>query len=214
MDVAAQVSAVRRSIQEATRNGEPARVMVIERDLPVPAERAWAAITDDGQIPEWFLPVRGEERRDWALYEGGHYELAGNASGVILACEPPGRLLLTWDFGGDSSWVEVQVTPDEDRPGGCILTLAQTASIDEKSWAQFGPGAVGVGWDLALLALARYLEGRNLGATWSGSEIGHRFIAAASLAWGKASVIAGTPIDDAAEAVERTTQAYTGDPGS
>ena len=210
MDVAAQVNAVRRSIEDATRNGKPAKVILLERDLPAGVDRTWAAITDPEQLPQWFLRVRGEERRDYALYEGGRYELAGNASGVILTCDAPSRLLLTWEFGGDTSWVEVHVTPDEENPDGCILTLAQTASIDEESWTRFGPGTVGVGWDLALLALSRYLTGRELADTWSGSEIGHSFIEAASLAWGKASVIAGTPVDDAAQAVQNTSDAYTG----
>ena len=209
MDVAAQVSAVRRFVQEGTRNGAPATVLLLERELPVTVERAWAAITDPQELPRWFLPVRGEERRGGALVEGGRYELAGNASGVVLTCDPPSRLLLTWEFGGDTSWVEVQVRPDEENPAGCLLTLAQTASIDAQAWARFGPGTVGVGWDLALLALSRYLAGRELAGTWAASPAGHSFIEAVSLAWGKASVLAGTPVDDAARAVQNTNAAYT-----
>lgn len=209
MDVAAEVNVVRRSIEAATRNGKPARVLLLERELHVTVDRAWSAITDPEQVPLWFLPVRGEERRDYALYEGGRYEIAGNASGVILTCDAPSRLLLTWEFGGDTSWVEVHVTEDAENAGGCILTVAQTASIEEQTWTQFGPGTVGVGWDLALLALARHLVGRQLADNWSTSEIGHSFVEAASLAWGKASVIAGTPVDDAAQAVQNTNAAYT-----
>lgn len=209
MDIAAEVNAVRRSIEAATRNGKPAKTLLLERELPVMADRAWSAITDPELVPLWFLPVRGDEHRDYALYEGGRYEIAGNASGVILTCDAPSRLLLSWEFGGDTSWVEVHVSDDAENPAGCILTLAQTASIDEQTWTQFGPGMVGVGWDLALLALARYLRGRQLADTWSSSEIGHSFVGAASLAWGKASVIAGTPVDDAALAVQNTNAAYT-----
>lgn len=212
MDVAAQVNAVRRSIEQTVRSGRPARVLVVERELDGPVERVWQAVSDPDQLQRWFLKVRGDERRDYALYEGGPYELAGNASGVILTCEAPSRLLLTWEFGGDTSWVEVHLTPSEQDAGRSVLTLVQTASVDERSWAQFGPGAVGVGWDLALLALARYLQGRLLGESWAGSDIGHSFISAASLAWGKASILAGTPLDDAAAAVQRTTAAYTGRP--
>lgn len=211
MDVAAEISAVRRSIDGATRNGKPARVLLLERDLPVLTTRVWAALTDVTQLPQWFQPVRGDERRDYALHEGGRYEIAGNASGVILTCEAPTRLLLTWEFGGDTSWVEIHVTEDPQDARRSILTLAQTASIDEQTWTQFGPGTVGVGWDLALLALARHLSGRHLANTWSSSQIGHRFIEAASLAWGKASVIAGTSVDDAAQAVQNTSAAYTRD---
>ena len=35
----------------------------------------------------------------------------GNAGGEIKACDPPRHLALTWEFGGQTSWVDVQLTP-------------------------------------------------------------------------------------------------------
>lgn len=213
MDVTTQVNVVRRSIEEVARAGKPARVLVAERALAAPPQSAWQALTDAEEIPRWFLPVRGDDRHDYRLFEGGKYELAGNASGVVLTCEEPSRLLLTWEFGGDTSWVEVHLEAAQDETaegrGGTVLSLVHTAHVSEDAWREFGPGAVGVGWDLALLALARHLTGRSLGENWSATPIGQEFVAAASLAWGKASVLAGTSVDEAAEAVQRTTAAYT-----
>lgn len=36
------------------------------------------------------------------------------------------------------------------------MTLEHTAFIEDH-WNQFGPGAVGIGWDLAVMGLARHL---------------------------------------------------------
>ncbi len=37
------------------------------------------------------------------------------------------------------------------------IHLEHIAHVEGDLWDRFGPGAVGVGWDLALMGLARYL---------------------------------------------------------
>ena len=51
----------------------------------------------------------------------------------------------------------------------------------DERWAQFGPGAVGVGWELGLLGLSLYLASGSAVepaqfATWSASDEGKQFI--------------------------------------
>ncbi len=48
------------------------------------------------------------------------------------------------------SWIELRLTPVED--GGTRFELEHIAHVDDERWAEFGPGAVGVGWDTGLLA--------------------------------------------------------------
>jgi hypothetical protein len=92
--------------------------------------------------------------------------------------------------------------------------LEHIAHVDDERWAQFGPGAVGVGWDLALRGLALHLETGNRvdpaeAMAWTATEEGKQFIARSSEAWGSASIAAGTGEAAAQEAAERTTAFYT-----
>ena len=106
------------------------------------------AVTNGERIPRWFLPVSGE------FELGGRYQLEGNAGGVITACERRSHFAVTWEFGNDVSWVEVRCS--DDGAGGGRLTLTHTRQVSEH-WEEYGPGAVGVGWDLGLPGLAIHL---------------------------------------------------------
>ncbi|MEZ4452035.1 MAG: SRPBCC family protein [Nannocystaceae bacterium] len=170
----------------------------------------WDAITSPERIPRWFLPITGELRL------GGRYQLQGNAGGQITRCEPPRILALTWEFGGEVSWVDVVLEEDGD---GARLHLEHTAHVDDDRWRQFGPGAVGVGWDLTLLGLGLHVAGGETrdpaaeGAAWARSDEGKAFIRRSSDAWRAASVAAGTDPAEAAKAAAGTTAFYTGDGG-
>ena len=81
-------------------------------------------------------------------------------------------------------------------------------------WAEYGPGALGVGWDMGLLGLARHVE---LGIAtpletpeWSASDETKAFIAGSSELWAEAAIASGDDPDAAAAAAARTTAAYTG----
>ena len=54
-------------------------------------------------------------------------------------------------IGGAAEWIDVKVTADRDK---ARMTLEHTAIIEDH-WTQFGPGAVGIGWDLAVVGLER-----------------------------------------------------------
>jgi uncharacterized protein YndB with AHSA1/START domain len=165
------------------------------------------ACTNAERIPRWFLPISGE------LRVGGRYQLEGNAGGTIERCDPPRSFAATWEMGGQVTWIELRLSPGAN--GGTRFELEHIAHVGDELWAQFGPGAVGVGWDLMLSGLGRHLASgasvdRAEAAAWSASEEGRRFMTLSSQAWCDASIAAGTDTADARAAAARTIAAYTG----
>jgi len=209
IDVSRMVGAVTREVRSAERDGRQAKVVVATRVYETGLDDAWDALTNRERIPRWFMPIEGELRL------GGRYQLIGNAGGTITACEPPRHLAVTWEYGGEVTWVDVRLEPaGAERTR---LVLEHTAPVDEARWKEFGPGAVGVGWDLGLLGLELYLAGGGEDATaegqaWAAGEDGKRFQRLASEDWGRASIAAGTDAALAREAAARTSAAYTGAP--
>ncbi|MGH3421862.1 MAG: hypothetical protein ACRDOD_19980 [Streptosporangiaceae bacterium] len=122
---------------------------------------------------------------------------------------------MTW-LSGDSPPSEVELRLSPGPRGDTELELEHTAVIDPAFWARFGPGAVGVGWDMALLGLGVHLSGKvKDGAEvqrWLESAEGKRFASASSQAWGAAYIADGGAAAEVAEAVRNTTAFYTGDP--
>lgn len=208
-EVHEQIDAVRRRVvRTGTGTGEQEGVL-LEQELPTSAEDLWDAITSAERVPRWFLPVAGD------LREGGHYALEGNASGTIERCVPPESFALTWEFGGDVGHVVVRVRPA--GPDRATLTLEHLAPVGHDDWAAFGPGAVGIGWDLSLLGLALHVGSRGAfdpeaGTSWAGEDDGLRFIELSGAAWHDADVAAGADAATARAAADRTIAAYAAEP--
>jgi uncharacterized protein YndB with AHSA1/START domain len=201
------VAAVNRQLEAGERDGRPTKVIVARRTFPTDVDDLWDALTDPERLSRWFLPVTGD------LRVGGRYELEGNASGEILQCDPPDRLSLTWVYDEQTSWVDVELRSNGSGER-TELELRHTAHVPDDFWNEFGPGAVGIGWDLALLGLHHHLIGDPIDSqTFGSSEPGRMFAAESSRAWRDASIDAGTPPDAADAAAERTTAFYTEDPG-
>jgi len=212
-DVARHVGALTRKVVAGERDGQPTRTVIAGRSFATGIDDAWDALTSAERIPRWFSPVEGE------LKLGGRYQIQGNAGGTITECDPPRRLALTWEFGGGTSWV--YVTLSEEEGGSTWLELEHEAIVDpqfEGFWAQFGPGAVGVGWDLSFLGLAEHIETGwdkppETDTEWPASENGKAYIGASSEGWRDASVAFGTDPAAAKEAADRTFGFYTGGGG-
>lgn len=204
-DILTLVGAVGREVAGGERDGQPVRRITATRTYPSDIADVWDAITNPERIPRWLLPVSGDLRL------GGTYQLEGQAGGDITACEPPTHLALTWCFNGQESWVEAWLEPaGEDATR---LRVEHAAPVDDDTWGQFGPGAVGVGWDLMLLGLGMHLErgGDVDGDAWAATAEGRGFVVASSDDWCRASIASGTPADAARQAADRTTAAYTGE---
>jgi uncharacterized protein YndB with AHSA1/START domain len=207
IDVKHEISAVSRSLGTRELPAGQARVVTISRTYPSPIADVWDACTNPERIPRWFLPVSGD------LKLGGRYQLQGNAGGVVERCDPPNSFAATWEMGGEVSWIELRlIALGDDRTR---FELEHIAHVDDERWLQFGPGAVGVGWDLGIIGLGGHLgDGAAVkpedGMAWVVSAEGREFIGLSSEAWGQASVDAGTPEDQARAAAGRTTAFYTG----
>jgi uncharacterized protein YndB with AHSA1/START domain len=206
IDIAKQIGAVTRAVTTRDHEGKPAKVVVAERTYGTTPEDLWEAVTSAERLPRWFAPVSGE------LKLGGRYQIQGNAGGTIQVCEPPRHLKLTWEFGGATSWVELRIEPAPN--GSALLTLEHIAYPDEH-WTKFGPGAAGVGWDLALAGLDRHLvtglaNDSAEGMAWMMSDEGKSFSRQSSDAWAAASIAGGEDPAVAKAAAEQTTAAYTG----
>lgn len=206
-DVDDHLRAATRSASSLEREGNLARAVTLVRSYSTTIDDLWDAVTNAERLPRWFLPISGE------LEPGGSYQLEGNASGVITGCEPPTHLAATWEFGGDVSWIELRLSRDD--AGGTRLALTHT-SLDSEHWAEYGPGAVGVGWELAALGLSLYLAQPTAPkpdeATFSTSPDGKAFIVGSSEGWREAAVASGMTPDAARAAADRTAAFYTGEP--
>jgi uncharacterized protein YndB with AHSA1/START domain len=208
IDLAQHMGAVVRTVENREHEGSPARAVVAARTYETTVEDLWDALTNKERIPRWFLPVSGELRL------GGRYQLQGNAGGTITRCDPPRALGLTWEFGGQTTWLDVRLEPTAD--GRTHFELEHITHVPDPHWDQFGPGAVGVGWDMALLGLARHLAtgtavDPRAAMAWFGSEDGKAFVRQSSVDWGRAHIASGADETVARAAAERTTAAYTGE---
>jgi uncharacterized protein YndB with AHSA1/START domain len=212
IDVVHEISSVDRQVGSRTLEAGDARTLTISRVYDTPPQDLWDACTKPERISRWFLPISGD------LRPGGRYAIEGNASGTIQRCEPPHSVDATWEYGGQISWIELRFTPE---PGGRTrFALEHIAHVDDDMWAQYGPGAVGVGWDGGLLGLSLHLAGggelpdRAAAEAWQTSEEGREFFKLSSERWAEASIAAGTDAADARAAAARTTDFYTGEPAA
>ena len=208
INVGRVIGATTRELTTREYQGRPAQVLVATRTYDTTEQDLWDALTNPERIPRWFLPIEGD------LAVGGRYQLKGNAGGEILACDPPRHLSLTWEMQGQLSWVNVDLS--SSASAGTQLRLEHIAHVPDDLWDQFGPGAVGVGWDSALLGLDRHVVGDQTldpktAIAWLMSEEGKTFVRESSDAWCVASIANGTEAASARAAAERTRAAYTGE---
>jgi uncharacterized protein YndB with AHSA1/START domain len=210
MDYTNAFGAEFREVQDRTHDGQAVRVVVGTRVYATDRDDLWDALTDAERIPRWFLPVSGR------LELGGRYRLEGNAEGSILRCDAPEALDVTWEFGGQVSWVHLRLAQDD---GGTRLTLEHLVPRDEAAeghWKQYGPGAAGVGWDLSFLGLALHLDSggqaidQSENHAWLASDAGKAFMRTSANLWREAHVNAGEDPEVAEAMARRTADFYAG----
>ncbi|MEV6559624.1 SRPBCC family protein [Nocardia sp. NPDC051756] len=207
-DPAAIAGLVVREVRTGSRDGAPTRIVIARRTYATDQVDLWDALTNAERIPRWFLPVSGE------LTVGGRYQTEGNAGGVVEECDEPRRFAITWEMGPQVSWVTVTLTVDAENT---VLELAHEAHIVPEFWDQYGPGAVGVGWDLGLMALGLHLASGAAvdpaeGMTFPTTPEGLVFVEVAARGWADAAVDDGDDSAAAHESAQRTITFYTVEP--
>src|SRR6188508_653698 len=144
VDVAREIEAIQRSVGMGTIPAGEGHAVTLRRTYNSSIDDVWDALTTPDRINRWFLPISGDFRL------GGTYQFEGNAGGKILACEKPNRLLATWVYGSEDpsaiSEVEIRLTAAGDE--STVFEMSHTAVVPDEMWDMFGPGAVGVGWDM------------------------------------------------------------------
>jgi uncharacterized protein YndB with AHSA1/START domain len=199
-----------RRVENREYLGKPAVVAVAVRSYDTTVDDLWDAITTPERLARWFLPVEGD------LKLGGRYQLKGNAGGTITHCERPTALDVTWEFMGGVSWVNVRLAPDGAKARLTLEHIAPKDGIGEEHLKQFGPGAVGIGWDLGFYGLEQHLlnpaapRDQTAIDAWVASSDGKAFMRASGEAWGAAHAASGEDSDEARAKAERTIAAYTG----
>jgi uncharacterized protein YndB with AHSA1/START domain len=208
-DPVAAVDRVAREVRGGYRDGAPTKIAIVRRSYPTGQADLWDALTNAERIPRWFLPVSGD------LRPGGHYQLEGNAGGTVERCDPPKGFFATWEYGGDVSWIEVRLAAE--AVGRTRLEIEHITPAGNERWAQFGPGAVGIGWDMVIMGLSLYLSGApamdpQSSAAWAGSAEGRRYTKLSGERWCQAHIAAGGGEAEARAMAGRTIAAYTGTP--
>lgn len=181
------------------RTVEAGNRIVLRRRYEAAVADVWDACTSPERVARWIGPVSGD------LRVGGSFQIEGNASGRILRCEPPRLLRVTWVFGETPvSKVELRLSSDGD---GTLLELEHAG----RDWEGFGPGGIGVGWDLALLGLGLHLSGRAPGDTDAAASSARvrAFIVTSATAWAAAFEASGASAAQAAAATRQTLDFYT-----
>ncbi len=204
-DPLATAGLVAREVRSGTREDTATRTVIARRTYSTDQADLWDALTNAERLPRWFLPVSGE------LAQGGKYQIEGNAGGTVEQCSPPESFAVTWEMGPQVSWLRVRLAPASD---GTELELAHEAPVDPEFWAQYGPGAVGAGWDLALMGLGLHLDSGvavdpDLENAISTSPEGIAFVQASTEGWARAAIADGDDPTDAHAAAERTLAFYT-----
>ena len=205
LDPIATADLVTREVRTGQREGAPTRIVVARRSYATDQADLWDAVTNPERIPRWFLPVTGE------LRPGGHYQLEGNASGSVEACDEPRSFTVTWEFAGQVSWLTVSLST---ATGGTELVISHEAPVDPTFWEQYGPGATGVGWDLGLLGLGLHLDAGEAvdpgeARAWVVSQDGTAFVRHAATAWADAAVADGDDPERGRAAAGNTVTFYT-----
>ena len=208
IDVDHQIKSVQRAVGTRTIDTGEAHVVTVSQSYDTDPADLWDAVTNIERIPRWLMPISGD------LKVGGSYQLEGQAGGTILTCDPPKNFTATWEYGGKVSWIDVSI--GSDGPDRARLVLEHIIGVDDEVWREFGPGAVGMGWDSMFLGLAIHLaSGESIdpsfGQQWTGTEDGRRFLTLSGEEWYIASIASGEDAAAARVLADRCLKAYLGE---
>ena len=148
IDIVREIEAVQREVGSGRIAAGEGRAIRLRRTYDAPIDDVWDALTTPERITRWFLPISGDYRI------GGRYQLEGNAGGEILACDGPHRFRVTWAYGDSPTRPASPSSRCASRrraTDATTLELEHTAIVPDELVGEYGPGAVGIGWDQGCL---------------------------------------------------------------
>jgi uncharacterized protein YndB with AHSA1/START domain len=136
----------------------------------------WSALTDPGRIARWYGEVQGDLRPGGEFH--AHITGAGERTGLVDACEPPRRLLLTMRGPDpqpgqpDETVIEATLAAD----GGQTILVVEERGLPLELLAAYGAGV-----QIHVENLAAHIAGRERGddeARWNELIPAYRDLAA------------------------------------
>jgi uncharacterized protein YndB with AHSA1/START domain len=136
-------------------NTAPTRSLVIEREMPHPAEKIWRALTQGSLIAEWLM------KNDFEPKVGHKFDFRsepvkgwdGVINAEVLVLEPHSRLAYSWATMGSTSTVTWTLTPTQ---GGTHLRMEQTGFRSEQDAAYKGAN---YGWNMFIGKMEQVIGG-------------------------------------------------------
>lgn len=133
----------------------PTRSLVIEREMPHPAEKIWRALTQGSLIAEWLM------KNDFEPKVGHKFDFRsepvkgwdGVINAEVLVLEPHSRLAYSWATMGSTSTVTWTLTPTQS---GTHLRMEQTGFKSEQDAAYKGAN---YGWNMFIGKMEQVLGG-------------------------------------------------------
>jgi len=123
--------------------------VIVERELPVPPEKLWRALTQPHLIADWLM------QNDFAATAGHRFRFAADWGSVdcqVLTIEENRTLSYSWAAMGLDTVVTFTLSP---IPSGTHLRLEQTGFKPGMAQAY---GGAKLGWNNFLDRLSRLLE--------------------------------------------------------
>ena len=165
-DIVHEIEAVKREVGSGRIAAGEGRAIRLRRTYEAPIEDVWDALTTPERITRWFLPITGDYR------VGGRFQLEGNAGGEILTCERPTipRHVGLWRGRRPGKHLRARGAAHARRRGFDDARARAHGHRARRGLGEYGPGAVGIGWDQGLLGLSLYLRtGEPWTIPWPGS---------------------------------------------
>lgn len=145
--------------------------LTIQRLLPGPIERVWAALTDSDLRRQWLAAGememklgapfefvwRNDELSDPPAQRPAGFEEEYRLKSRITELEAPRKLSFTWDDSGDVSFVL------EPQGKKVLLTVIHRGLTDRATLL-----AISAGWHMHLDILVARARGAELGSFWDG----------------------------------------------
>lgn len=207
-EIADEINRLHRRVGTRQVESGEARTVLLRRTYDAEIADVWDAVTSPNASRAGSCRSAANSRSAAAT------SWRATPHGEILECVEPERLRVSWLYGPDPGFseVEVRLTPEDGER--TVLELEHVAVVPDEFWDQFGPGAVGVGWDLGLYGLRLHLAGGGLSkeeaATWHTTPEGSAFITGSGEAWGEAYAASGADAETAARTTAATIAFYTG----